>query len=420
MEKRFLRKSNAILARTDRSSSQFSSSGCDIVLASDNSINMGVSVMVSGQPITGYSSGYEVAGMANGTNVNLHGTERNWNMEHTLNNPWIFLTGACGYIGSHLSAEIKTKTNFNLMQIDNRAKLLPHTTRYCDLYADEDFSSDLVLQSIEQYKPDTVIHLAASSSIGPGQVNPLNYWDNNVVKTLKLIDTCVKSNVKNFIFASTSAVYDDNLELDTVSEASQINPITAYARTKYSIELALQDCWHSYKMNSISFRFFNAAGSHHFYDLGPLYGSSHLLAKIMESIVHQIPLTVYGNDYPTPDGTAIRDYIHVLDIADAIVTAVPWLKTNSGSHVINLGNGNGYSVQDVINETEAVLNKNVPYRYGARRDGDSIKRVSNAQLARDRLGWVPTRNLGNIIKDSYKWYNSSVYKKLHLDKIWLE
>lgn len=418
METGLSREQAAILDRIDRSSNQFSSGSNNIILAHDNTINMGVSVMVGGKPVTGNSSGNEISGLANDSNVNIYNTQRNWNMEHTLNKPWIFLTGGSGYIGSHLSAEIKTKTNFNLMQIDRKAKLLPHTTRFCDTYADEDFSSDLVLSSIHQYKPETVIHCAASSTIGPGQKNPIEYWDNNVSKTLKLIDACVKAGVKNFIFASTSAVYADDFDIDTVSEYNQVNPITAYAKTKYTIEMALDDCWHSYKMNSISFRFFNAAGAHHFYDLGPLYGSSHLVDKIMESIVHQIPLTVFGNDYPTHDGTAIRDYIHVLDIVDAILMSIPWLDNNSGSHIFNLGDGRGWSVQEIINHTENLLNKTVPYRYGHRRDGDSIKRVSNAQLAAQLLSWVPKRNIDNIIQDSFKWYNSAVYKKLYLEKIW--
>lgn len=339
-----------------------------------------------------------------------------WPNEQPDNYPWIFLTGACGYIGSHLSAHLKTHTNLNLMQIDRRAKLLPHTTRYCDIFADEDFASNIVLNSIEQYKPHTVIHFAASSTIGPGQTDPLKYWHNNVNNTIKLLDTCVRANVKNFIFASTSSIYDDI----SVTETSPVNPITAYARTKYSIELALKDFYHSYGLNSISFRFFNAAGAHNFYDIGELYGSTHLIAKIMEALVHNIPLTVFGRDYPTDDGTAIRDYTHVLDIADAVTNSIQWLDQNPGCHTFNLGSGQGSSVQSVIDRTEQILNTTVPYRYGSKRDGDGIKRVADISNASNILQWTPKRTLDDIIRDSFKWYNSSVYKDLYIKKIWYD
>lgn len=337
-------------------------------------------------------------------------------MQNTSENPWLFVTGACGYIGSHLSAQLKTSTAYNLMQIDRRSKSLPHTTQFCDTFADEDFASDLMLQCIHQYKPETVIHLAASSTIGPGQTNPLEYWDNNVSKTIKLLNACVNAKVKNFIFASTSSVYADT----SVIEAGPVDPLTAYAKTKYAIELALQDCWHSYKLNSISFRFFNAAGSHNFYDLGELYGSTHLVAKIMEALVHKEPLTVFGKDYDTPDGTAIRDYTHVMDIVDAITLGMPWLHNNPGCHTVNLGSGSGHSVQEVIDKTEEIINTTVPYRYGNRRDGDSAKRVANIELANNLLGWKPKRTIHNIIQDSYKWYNSTTYKQLYNNKIWYD
>jgi UDP-glucose 4-epimerase len=337
-------------------------------------------------------------------------------MSNQPESPWIFLTGACGYIGSHLSAELKSRTSYNLMQIDQRAKSLPHTTRFCDIFADEDFASPLVLSSIMQYRPETLIHLAASSTIGPGQSHPLKYWKNNVSSTIKLINACVDAGVENFIFASTSSVYDDTSTIET----GPINPITAYARTKYAIEMALADCWHSHRLKSLSFRFFNAAGAHNFHDLGELYGSTHLIAKIMEGLVHQNTLTVFGRDYDTPDGTAIRDYTHVLDIVDAIITGIDWLKTGKGYHTVNLGSGSGYSVQQVINQTESLFNLSVPYRYGDRRDGDSAKRIADISLAQEMLNWQPTRNLDDIIRDSYKWYSSYTYRDLYTKKIWYD
>lgn len=324
--------------------------------------------------------------------------------------PWIFVTGASGYIGSHLCACLKETTAYNVMQIDLRAKLLPHTTMYCDLYADEDFASDIVMQAIRDYQPYCIVHLAASSTIGPGMKDPLEYWDNNCTKTLSLIKACINHNVKNFIFASTSAVYAD--VDDPVSEQGLLKPTNAYARTKHAVELALDDCYNAYGLNSTCFRFFNAAGSHQLFDLGELKGSSHLIARIMEAAVHKTPFNVFGTDYPTQDGTAIRDYIHVMDVVDAIVKSIEWLPNNSGHHIFNLGSSKGHSVQEIINTTEQLLNIELPYRYAERREGDSAKRYANIEKARNLLDWTPKRNINEIIQSSYKWYNSSVYKKL--------
>lgn len=357
--------------------------------------------------------------VANGPNVNIYTDEHNRNNEYTMtDNPWIFLTGGSGYIGSNLAATIKSSTSNNLMIIDRRAKLLPHTTKYCDVFADEDFSSHLIMQSIRDYNPSCIIHLAASSTIGPGLTDPMSYWENNVTKTLKLIQSCIDHNIKNFIFASTSSVYED-ADI-AVSEHGLCSPINSYARTKYTIELALQDVFKSHGLNSISFRFFNAAGAHSLYDLGELHGSSHLISKIMEAAAHNIPFTIYGKDYDTTDGTCIRDYTHVSDISEAITMSIPWLNSNPGAHIINLGAGKGYTVQQVVNTAEQILNIELPYRYGDRRDGDSVKRFANISKAKSLLNWNPTRTLNDIIRDSFKWYNSNTYKDLTLKRIFVD
>jgi len=342
-----------------------------------------------------------------GNNTYIHSTD---NIDHNTNAPWIFVTGASGYIGSHLCACLKQTTGYNVMQIDLRAKLLKHTTNYCDLYADEDFAGDIVMQAIRDYKPHCIIHLAASSTIGPGIKNPLEYWDNNVEKTLLLLRACVNHGVKNVIFASTSAVYADIDE--PVNESALIKPPNAYSKTKHAIELALEDCYNAYGLNSVCFRFFNAAGSHNLFDLGELKGSSHLIAKIIESAVHKTSFSVFGTDYPTADGTAIRDYIHVMDVVDALVKGITWLPENPGHHIFNLGSSKGYSVQEIINTTEQLLNIELSYRYADRRDGDSAKRFADITKAQNILEWTPKRNINDIIQSSYKWYNSSVYKNL--------
>jgi len=323
---------------------------------------------------------------------------------------WIFITGGCGYIGSHLAAQLKELTNYSVMLVDRRAKELSHVQPYCDIFADEDFVSDVMVNAIKDYKPKAIVHLAADSTIGPSMVNPYSTWENNVVKTVRMLDVCKSSGVDNIIFASSSAVYAD--QDGAVSENSPLNPISPYATTKMVGEIALNDWYLAHGIKSVSFRFFNVAGAHPKYELGSLYGSSHLLSKIMDSALNNTTLTVFGNDWPTEDGTAIRDYTHVLDITDAIIKAIDWIPYNPGAHTMNLGSGKGYSVESMINTTEMLLGKTIPYKYGTRRNGDSAIRYSNNDLAKELIGWVPSRNIKDIILDSYKWYNSMTYKSL--------
>jgi len=328
---------------------------------------------------------------------------------------WVFITGGSGYIGSHVAAEIKDNTEYSVMLIDKRAKDLSYTSKYCDIFADEDFTSKTTQDAIRDYCPETVIHLAANSTVGPSMINPAETWNNNVVNMQTLLNCCVKNNIKNVIFASSSSVYAD--QDVAVDESSPLLPYSPYATTKLVGEMMLKDWYGAHGIRSVSFRFFNVAGAHTKHDLGELNGSSHLLAKIMESAVHNDAFTVFGKDWSTPDGTAIRDYTHVMDISDAIIAALKWLPDNPGAHVFNLGSGQGYSVQQVIDTAEMLLSKQLPYRYGERRDGDSLMRFSNNDKAFKILDWKPKRTLNNIILDSYKWYSSEIYKQLTAARI---
>ena len=323
---------------------------------------------------------------------------------------WIFITGGCGYIGSHLAAQIKDNTDYSVMLIDRRARELSYTAKYCDVFADEDFTSLVVQQAIQEYKPVAIVHLAANSTVSPSMINPSDTWNNNIINTQKLLDYCNLYRVRNVIFASSSSVYaDQNYAVD---ERSPISTYSPYATTKRAGEMMLKDWYGAHGIRSVSFRFFNVAGAHPKYDLGELHGSSHLLARVMEAATMGTAFTVFGRDWSTPDKTAIRDYTHVMDICDAVLRAIEWLPDNPGAHIMNLGGGQGYSVQQVIDTTEMLLSKELPYRYGERRDGDSAMRFSNNELALKLLGWKPTRSLQDMILDGFKWYNSEVYKQL--------
>jgi UDP-glucose 4-epimerase len=323
---------------------------------------------------------------------------------------WVFVTGGSGYIGSHVSAAIKDSTDYNVMLIDKRSMNLRHTTIFSDMFADEDFTSPISQAAIQDYKPKMLIHLAAKSTVGPSMTNPSDTWTENVVKMQKLLDFCVNSGVKNVIFASSSSVYKD--QDFAVSEDCELQPISPYATTKLVGEMILKDWFGAHGINSISFRFFNVAGAHPIHDLGELNGATHLMAAVLESAVHGTPFTVFGKDWNTNDKTAIRDYTHVMDVADAIIKGMNWLPKNPGAHTFNLGGNNPRSVQQVIDTAEMLIGKNLPYRYGPRRAGDSEKRASDNGLAQRILGWKPSRDLNDMILDGLKWYNSQTYTAL--------
>ena len=329
---------------------------------------------------------------------------------------WVFVTGGSGYVGSHVSAHLKTATDYSVMLIDRRGNFLPHTTRYCDVFADEDFSSDVVLQAIRDYRPSCIIHCADDPLVENGIQDPLEVWNENVIKTIKLLKSCAYNSVPKFIFLSTSQVYLDDNSLKT--ETSTILPNTTYGRTKIGIEHLLKDCYVAHGISSLSIRTFNIAGSHNVYDLGQLRGAPHLVPNAMESLVHGKTLEVFGNKFNTPDGTPVRDWLHVMDLADAIVSSIKWLDSNQGSHSMNIGSGNQASVIDMINQCESLFGKNITYAFSEKRHYDPPYRLVESAMLRKSLVWTPKRTIRDILLDSFKWYNSYTYKNLVDMGVW--
>lgn len=321
---------------------------------------------------------------------------------------WIFITGGCGYIGSHIAAQLKSNTVHNVMIIDKRGASLPHITKYCDLFADEDLSSTVTLQAIGDYKPDTIIHCA--EDVGPAKMllNPISIWEENVNKTVELLRTAASSGVRKFIFFSTAEVYADSDSEKT--ENHPLLPMRSNSRSKLSIEYLLRDCYVAHGISSISFRTFNICGSHNIYDLGHFYGAPYLIPRIMESAVLGNTLEIFGNDFHTPDGTAVRDYLHVMDLSDAVEKSIKWLDFNPGAYAMNLGSGIGTSVQEMVNLSESLLGKNIPYVYGDWRTGDPPFRLADITTIKQSIGWKPKRTNNDIILDSYKWYSSRTYR----------
>lgn len=324
----------------------------------------------------------------------------------------IAITGGCGYVGSHVAKAFKQK-GFETLVVDRNAQKNPHTHKYADILIEDNFFSRAFFDALDWHRPVAVVHLAANSLVGPSVTNPTEYYDNNFVKTKMLVDTMISKGLNNLIFSSTSSVYGEGHE-PPIHESAEKKPLSSYGKSKLMTDMMLEDYARAYKFNAVSFRYFNACGASEDTSLGQVKGATHLVARIMESALGEGDgLKVYGTDYPTPDGTAIRDYTHVEDIADAHVLALEFIRQNPGQHqVFNLGSGKGYSVKEVISAVEKNLNTTVQYEEVERREGDPDKVFADINKAESLLGWKPKRNIDNIAKSAYNWYRGETYKKL--------
>ena len=264
---------------------------------------------------------------------------------------------------------------------------------------------------LEKYKPAAVMHFAALSQVGESMKEPEKYWRNNILGSLNLIEACVKHDVKNFVFSSTCATYgdQDNVVLD---ENSTQLPINSYGASKNAVEEILRNIEQAYGLKSVIFRYFNVAGADPEGEIGEFHQpETHLVPLILQAIDGQRDaLTIFGTDYETPDGTCIRDYVHVCDLVDAHILGLRHLEGGGASSVFNLGTGSGFSVRAMIKEAGAITNRPVPVVEGDRRPGDCIKLVSGSQKAKDVLGWNPQRSTPKeMITDAWRWHNSGNY-----------
>ncbi|HET8688651.1 MAG TPA: UDP-glucose 4-epimerase GalE [Methanosarcina sp.] len=323
----------------------------------------------------------------------------------------VFVTGGCGYIGSHVARAFKL--NGDEVHIIDRVKR-DHTLKDVDGWIIDDYASDAVLATIISMEPDVIVHCAGTSLVGPSMTNPSEYYNNNVAKTITLLDT-VKNLPKKpmVLFSSSASVYGEPDEIP-IRESHRIKPMSPYGDTKAIIEMLLKDYWFAYRVPSICFRYFNAAGAMPgTFDLGQEPGATHIVAKILEASLGGHSFTINGDMFDTPDGTCIRDYVHVWDIATAHVNGVNYLKSNiypdpldnPGYHVFNLGTNTGVSNKQIA---EYVKNKYglVDVRYGGMRSGDPAQLIADATEARTELGWVPAHSsIEEIIDSAYKWYS---------------
>ncbi|HBM57687.1 UDP-glucose 4-epimerase GalE [Salipiger marinus] len=317
----------------------------------------------------------------------------------------VLVTGGAGYIGSHACKALKA-AGYTPVTFDNLVTGWQDAVKFGPFEQGALSDRARLDEVFATYKPVAVMHFAALSQVGEAMSQPGLYWRNNVEGSLTLIEAAVAAGCLNFVFSSTCATYGehDNVVLD--EDTPQI-PLNAYGASKRAVENILRDFGAAYGLNHVIFRYFNVAGADPEGEVGEHHRpETHLIPVMLEAIDGKRPaLTIHGSDYDTPDGTCIRDYVHVMDLVDAHVLGLKWLEEGKGSRVFNLGTGTGFSVREVIDASRAVTNREVPHSEGPRRAGDATKLVSGSSRAAGELGWTPHRStMPQMIADAWQWH----------------
>ncbi len=324
----------------------------------------------------------------------------------------VLVTGGAGYIGSHACKALRA-AGYTPITYDNLSTGWADAVKYGPFEEGDLNDRGRLNEVFSQYLPDAVMHFAAFSQVGEAMQDPGKYWHNNVSGSLKLIEAAVDHGCMNFVFSSTCATYgdQDNIVLD---EDCAQQPINAYGASKRAIEDILVNFSESHGLEHVIFRYFNVAGADPEGEIGEFHRpETHLIPLMLDAIAgNRTALTVFGTDYPTPDGTCIRDYVHVMDLVEAHILGLKWLEDSKGSRVFNLGTGKGYSVKEVIDHSRIVTNRAVPFKEGPRRPGDCTKLVSGSTRAELELGWVPKRStLEAMIADAWKWHQNGHFDR---------
>jgi len=324
----------------------------------------------------------------------------------------ILVTGGAGYIGSHACKALKA-AGYTPVTYDNLVTGWQDAVKFGP-FEHGDLQDRARLDMVfQKHKPIAVMHFAALSLVGESMQDPGLYWRNNVGGSLTLIEAAVAAGCLNFVFSSTCATYgdQDNVVLD---ENSAQYPINAYGASKRAIEDILRDFEVAHGLRHVIFRYFNVAGADPEGEVGEFHRpETHLVPLMLDALDgKRDALTIFGTDYDTPDGTCIRDYVHVCDLVDAHVLGLHWLRDDKGSRVFNLGTGTGFSVQEVLDQSHSVTNRAVPCTEGPRRPGDCTKLVSGSQRAKDELGWTPNRStMKQMITDAWRWHQTGHYDR---------
>lgn len=322
-----------------------------------------------------------------------------------MNKEHILVTGGAGYIGSHIVRDLGLK-GYEPIVLDNLSSGNRESVLYGQLVPGDISDRELVQKTIRDFNIKSVIHFAAFIVVPESVTDPLKYYRNNSLNSFKLVETCVESGIENFVFSSTAAVYGmpDTIP---IPETAVMNPINPYGKSKVVTEMLLSDVATAYPgFNYIALRYFNVAGADPEVRIGQNYKKpTHLMTLALRAALGEYPrLSIFGTDYDTPDGTAVRDYIHVDDLSNAHLLALDYLKAEKTSRVFNCGYGTGSSVLEVVEAAKEVTCIDFPAEPTHRRPGDPPSLVADSSLIQKELGWKPRFNdLQYIIKTAWEW-----------------
>jgi UDP-glucose 4-epimerase len=316
----------------------------------------------------------------------------------------VLVVGGAGYIGSHAAHALRRR-GYDVIVYDNLSTGYKELAEGFELIVGD--IGDAQKLGAVLARSEAVMHFAAHAYVGESVENPRKYFKNNVTSALALLDAVMESSVRKFIFSSTCAVYGNPVKVP-ITESNPRQPVNPYGATKLAFENALEAYSRAYALRYVSFRYFNAAGADESGTIGEHHEpETHLIPLVLTTIQGRRPaLEIYGNDYPTPDGTCIRDYIHVNDLAEAHVLGLEYL-SRGDSVAMNLGTGRGYSVKEVVSAVQNVTGHRVPTRIGPRRPGDPPELVADPSLAEQLLQWKAGRTLEEIISTAWSWQQKS-------------
>jgi len=324
----------------------------------------------------------------------------------------VLVLGGAGYIGSHM-CKLLASQGHQVIVFDNLSTGHKASVKWGQFIKGDILNKTDLDKLFDNYGPfDLIIHFCAKSLVGESVKQPNEYYRNNVVGTLNLLDKMVETGHDKLVFSSTAAVFGMP-SVDLIDEQQTRFPINPYGQSKKMVEDILQDYFKAFGLKSVCLRYFNACGADPDAEIGERHEpETHLIPNILKSVLKsgQSQLKVFGDSYPTQDGTCIRDYIHINDLGAAHLLAGQYIETNEGAFAFNLGNGSGFSVLDVINAAQDVVGQTIPYSIEAPRAGDPPVLVADATLAKRTLGWIPEyTEIKDIIATAWQWHQNEKF-----------
>ena len=324
----------------------------------------------------------------------------------------VLVTGGAGYIGSHACRALAA-AGYVPVTFDNLSTGWRDAVRFGPLVQGDLLDRAAIDAALAEHRPVAVMHFAALSQVGEAMTDPGPYWRVNVGGSLNLIEATLAAGIRQFVFSSTCATYGDHDGV-VLDEDTPQTPLNAYGASKLAIENMLADFGASHGLDAVIFRYFNVAGADPDAGIGEFHQpETHLIPLILDAVDgRRAALTIHGTDYPTHDGTCIRDYVHVQDLVDAHLLGLEWLRGGRGSRVFCLGTGQGFSVREVVDQTRHITNRTVPMHDGPRRAGDAVQLICGSQRAHDELGWNAGRStMDRMILDAWRWHQTGHYQR---------